>query len=102
MSFSDLSAGAREPAVRLVRPGGLRRHAGLAGREEIPRRGHHPQLQGQVPAQGRQEGAALVSHSLHSHTRVIVAAAHHVFTLSKMIQNDPKLERLVFPKSCKD
>lgn len=56
-----LLAGELEPAVHFIRPRGLRHHAGLTGRQEVPRRGHHTQLQGQVPAQGRQEGAAFVS-----------------------------------------
>lgn len=56
--FSD---GAHGPLVRLLRPGGLRRAAGLSGGQEVPRRGHNSQLQGQVSAQGQQEGAALVS-----------------------------------------
>lgn len=58
--------GAHGPVSGLVRPRGLRHDAGLSGGQEVPRRGHDPQLQGQVPAfQGQQERAALVSQPPH-------------------------------------
>lgn len=53
--------GTHRSVVRLIWPRGLWHDAGLCGGQEVPWRGHDPQLQSQVSAQGQQERAALVS-----------------------------------------